>query len=51
MRWVGGPKIDILACVVAIRIVEFSNGGYKFRKIFARESIYSKEIIEFLVLD
>ena len=32
---------------MAIRVVEFSNGGYKIRKIFARESTYSKEIIEF----
>jgi hypothetical protein len=33
---------------MAIRVVEFSNGG---RKIFALKSIYSKEIIEVLVLD
>ena len=32
---------------MAIRVVEFSNGGYKIRKIFAEESTYSKEIIEF----
>ena len=32
---------------MAIRVVEFSNGGYKIRKIFAKESTYSKEIIEF----
>jgi hypothetical protein len=31
----------------AIRVVEFSNGGYKIRKIFARESTYPKEIIDF----
>jgi hypothetical protein len=30
-----------------IRVVEFSNGGYKVRNIFAYESTYSKEIIEF----
>jgi hypothetical protein len=28
--------------------VEFSNGGYKIRNIFAYESTYPKEIIEFL---
>ena len=32
---------------MAIQVVEFSNGGYKIRKIFAQESTYSKEIIEF----
>ena len=36
---------------MAIQVVEFSNGGYKIRKIFAHESIYPKEIIEFWVLD
>ena len=35
------------APVMAIRVVEFSNGGYKIGKIFAKESTYSKEIIEF----
>ena len=39
-------KIDELQGM-AIRVVEFSNGGYKIRKIFAYESTYSKEIIEF----
>ena len=33
--------------VMEIRVVEFSNGGYKIRKIFAEESTYQKEIIEF----
>jgi hypothetical protein len=33
--------------IMAIRVVEFSNGGYKIRKVFAEESTYSKEIIEF----
>ena len=33
--------------VMAIRVVEFSNGGYKIRKIFALETTYSKENIEF----
>ena len=32
---------------MAVRVVEFSNGRYKIRKIFAEESTYSKEIIEF----
>ena len=32
---------------MAVRIVELSNGGYKIRKMFAKESTYSKEIIEF----
>ena len=32
---------------MAIRVVEFSNRGYKIRKIFAKEPTYSKEIIEF----
>ena len=33
--------------VMARRVVEFSNGGYKIRKIFALESTYPKKIIEF----
>ena len=32
---------------MAIHVVEFSNGGYKIRKIFAYESTYPKKIIEF----
>ena len=32
---------------MVIRIVEFSSGGYKIRKIFAKKSTYPKEIIEF----
>ena len=40
-----GEIIYMFAMV--IRVVEFSNGGYKIRKIFAKESTYSKEIIEF----
>ena len=31
----------------AIRVVKFSSGGYKIRKILAKESTYPKEIIEF----
>ena len=33
--------------IMAIRVVEFSIGGYKIRKIFSYESTYPKEIIEF----
>ena len=36
---------------MAVRVVEFSNGGYKIRKILAYESTNSKEIIEFWFLD
>jgi len=32
---------------MAIRVVEFSNWGYKIRKIFAKGSTYPEEIIEF----
>ena len=32
---------------MATWVVEFLNGGYKIRKIFACESTYSNEIIEF----
>jgi hypothetical protein len=42
-------KYKAFTCMtdMATRVVEFSNGGYKIRKIFAKESTYSKEIIEF----
>jgi hypothetical protein len=40
-----GKKSSLL--IMAIRVVEFSNEGYKIRKIFAEGSTYSKEIIEF----
>ena len=48
----GQSLLDTLLslCVKAIQIVEFSNGGYKTREIFAEESSYSKKIIEFLEL-
>ena len=36
---------------MAVRVVEFSSGGYKIRNIFAEESTYPKEITEFRVLD
>ena len=32
---------------MGIGVVKFSSGGYKIRKIFAQESTYPKEIIEF----
>ena len=35
--------------IMAVRVVEFSNRGYKIRKIFAKESTCSKEIIEFWI--
>ena len=34
---------------MAMRVVEFSSGGYKVRKFFAKESTYQKEIIEFWI--
>ena len=40
-------KRQSIMYIMAIRVVEFSNGGYKIRKILASESTYSKEIIEF----
>jgi len=33
---------------MAIRVVEFSNGGYKIRKIFAKESTYPMPLISIL---
>ena len=33
--------------IIAIQVVEFSNGAYKIRKIFAKKSTYPKDIIEF----
>ena len=32
---------------MAIRVVEFSNGGYKIRKIFAKESTYPMKLLNF----
>ena len=37
--------------IMAVRVVEFSNGVYKIKKIFAKKSTYPKEIIEFWELD
>jgi hypothetical protein len=34
---------------MAKRVLEFSNKGYKIRKIFAKESTYPKAIIEFWI--
>ena len=45
--WLGTPMIQVMS----IRFVEFSNGGYKIRKVFAYESTYSKEFVEFWELD
>ena len=39
--------LDCCIYIMAIRVVEFSNGGYKIINIFAYESTYPKEIIEF----
>ena len=33
--------------IMAVWVVEFSNGVYKIRKIFAQKPTYPKEIIEF----
>ena len=33
--------------VMAIRVLELSNGGYKIKKVFASELTYPKEIIKF----
>ena len=41
----------VITYIMAIRVVEFSNGIYKIRKIFAQESTYPKEIFEFWELD
>ena len=40
-------SVALTVISMAIRAVEFSNGGYKIRRVFALESTYSKEIIEF----
>ena len=33
-RWMRAFTI-VEVCIMAIRVVEFSNGGYKIRKVFA----------------
>ena len=43
----GGPRSSAQLRIMAIRVVEFSGGGYKVRKIFAKESTYPKEISNF----
>jgi hypothetical protein len=42
--WKTITRVDTV-CTMAIRVVEFSNRGYKIRKVFAKESTYSNEII------
>ena len=37
--------------IMAVQVVEFKNGGYKIRKVFAQESTSLMEIIEFWELD
>ena len=37
--------------IMAIWVVEFKNGGYKIKKVFAQESTSLMEIIEFWELD
>ena len=39
-------KIDTML-IMAIRVEDISNGVYKIRKIFDKESTYSEEIFEF----
>ena len=39
--------VVFFAIIMVIRVVEFSSGGDKIRKIFAQESTHPKEIIEF----
>ena len=48
-RWLYAWRISwtLGTITFAVRVVQFSRGGYKIRKIFAKESIYPKEIIEF----
>ena len=36
---------------MAVQVVEFKNGGYKIKKVFAQESTSLMEIIEFWELD
>ena len=45
------PSVIRYVNCIAIRVVEFSNGGYNIRKIYAKESTYPKKVIEFWVLD
>ena len=42
---------NLAMAIMAIPVVEFSNGVYKIRKIFAQKSTYPKEIIEIWELD
>jgi hypothetical protein len=36
----GGFEATLFVDIMAVRVVEISNGGYKFRKVFAYESTY-----------
>ena len=36
---------------MAIRVVEFSSGGYKIKNIFAYESTYPKEMFQYWELE
>ena len=42
-----GAKIENVICIMVIWVVEFSSGGYKIRKIFAYNSTYPENIVEF----
>ena len=48
MIFVGKQASKII--VMVIRVVKFSRGGYKSRKIFAYESTHPKEILRIGVL-
>ena len=45
-QWARKVEKKFSLLIMVIRVVEFSNVGYKITKIFARGSTYSKEIIE-----
>ena len=49
--WQAHENTNFTTYVIAIRVMEFSIGGYKSRKIFALESTYPKDIFEFWELD
>ena len=49
--WKSGGARNTVVGIMAVRVVEFSNGVYKIRKIFSLKSTYPKEIIEFWELD
>ena len=48
----GSPRKQSMGYVLlcqgmALPVMEFQDKGYKIRKVFAKKSTYSKEIIEF----